>query len=273
MTLLEVKGLVKRFSAGDGLLLRRGSSRAAVDGVDLQIAPGETLALVGESGSGKTTLGRCILRLLEPDAGTIRFEGDDLLAVSGAALRRVRRRLQGIFQDPDASLDPRMTVGETLREPLLIHGLAPGRERERVAGLLATVGLDPAAAGRYPREFSGGERQRIGIARALAVEPALIVCDEPVSALDVSVQAQIVNLLGALQRDRGVAYLFIAHDLSLVRHIASRVAVMHEGRIVEEGPVGAIFTAPRHPRTRALLDAARGASRPPGGPIPPPARP
>jgi len=258
LPLLEVTGLAKSYPAREGIFGGGRERLRAVDGASLRIHPGETLALVGESGSGKTTVGRCILRLVQPDAGRIVFDGTDLLALSGRPLRRMRRRIQGIFQDPDASLDPRMTVGETLAEPLIVHGLAAGRQRERVAELLATVGLDPSAANRWPREFSGGQRQRVGVARALAVDPLLVVCDEPVSALDVSVQAQVMNLLIRLQRERGLSYLFIAHDLSLVRHIAHRVAVMHGGKIVEEGPTEELFAAPRHPRTQALLDAGRG---------------
>ena len=249
--LLQAEGLVKHFATGSGSAPVR-----AVDGIDLALAAGETLALVGESGSGKSTTGRLLLRLIEPSAGTIRLDGRDLLALKPTALRTARRELQIVFQDPYGSLNPRMTVGAMLAEPLRLHGLARGREvRQRVETLLDQVGLRPEHARRFPHEFSGGQRQRIGIARALAVEPQVIVCDEPVSALDVSIQAQIVNLLQALQQQHGMAYLFIAHDLAVVRHIADRVAVMYLGRIVETAPVAQLFAAPRHPYTRALLSA------------------
>ena len=249
--LLEARGLKKHFSTG------RGSAPVrAVDGIDLAVAAGETLALVGESGSGKSTTGRLLLRLIEPSAGSVRLDGQDILALKPAALRRVRRDVQIVFQDPYGSLNPRMTVGAMLAEPLRLHGLARGAAvATRVGDLLDQVGLRPEHARRFPHEFSGGQRQRIGIARALAVEPRLIICDEPVSALDVSIQAQIVNLLQALQQARGLAYLFIAHDLAVVRHIADRVAVMYLGRIVETAPVAQLFAAPRHPYTRALLSA------------------
>ena len=244
--LLEVRDLIKRFPP----------QTLAVAGVSLRVDAGETLGLVGESGCGKTTLGRCILRLLEPTSGTILFDGRDVRALDRESLRRLRREMQLVFQDPFASLDPRMTVGAIVREGLTIHRLAEGAAADaRVALLLDEVGLRADAATRYPHEFSGGQRQRIGIARALAVEPRLIICDEPVSALDVSVQAQVVNLLQDLQRARGLAYLFIAHDLSVVEHLAHRVAVMYLGRIVETGPADAIFRAPRMPYTRALLAA------------------
>ena len=253
--LLEVRALVKHFPVRRGLFGRSTGAVQAVDGVDLHLAAGETLGIVGESGCGKSTLGRLVLRLMEPTAGSIRFDGLDLASLGAAALRERRRAMQIIFQDPYASLNPRMTVLQTLLEPLRLHRLHPGRERERVAELLRIVGLAPEHARRYPHEFSGGQRQRIGIARALAVEPRLIVCDEAVSALDVSVQAQVVNLLGDLQARFGLAYLFIAHDLAVVRHIAARVAVMYLGRIVETAPTAALFAAPRHPYTRALLAA------------------
>jgi oligopeptide/dipeptide ABC transporter ATP-binding protein len=225
--------------------------------VSLSVAAGETLALVGESGSGKTTTGRCILRLVEPTSGAIRFDGIDLLALGPRDMRRMRRNIQVIFQDPFGSLNPRMRAGAIVREPLTIHRIGGGRaERDAmVAALFARVGLDEAALRRYPHEFSGGQRQRIGVARALALRPRLIVADEPVSALDVSVQAQVINLLIDLQEEYGVAYLFIAHDLALVERIADRVAVMYLGRVVESAATGEMFRNPVHPYTRALLQA------------------
>jgi oligopeptide/dipeptide ABC transporter ATP-binding protein len=225
----------------------------AVDGVDLAISPGETLALVGESGSGKSTLGRVLLYLEKPTVGDVVFEGTTLRHLNARALRRQRRRMQMVFQDPYGSLNPQFSVGDTLAEPLALHGLHAGDRVARVAQLLELVGLSPALARRHPHEFSGGQRQRIAIARALAVEPRLIVCDEPVSALDVSIQAQVLNLLEDLQERFAMAYLFIAHDLAVVKHIADRVAVMYLGRIVEEAPTDMLFSAPRHPYTQALL--------------------
>jgi len=261
-SLLEVRGLTKHFPQRAGVFGRSDGVVRAVDGVDLTLARGETLALVGESGCGKTTVGRTILRLVEPTAGSALYrphEGAapvDLFALSKRALRPLRRELQIVFQDPFGSLNPRRTVGDTLGEALTVHGLASGRAREaRVAALLEQVGLGPEVRERFPHEFSGGQRQRIGIARALALQPKLIVCDEAVSALDVSVQAQVLNLLRDLQRDLGLAYLFIAHDLSVVRCIADRVAVMYLGRIVELGPASEVFARPQHPYTQALLSA------------------
>ncbi len=255
--LLEVRDLTKRFPIRRGLFSRVSGYVRAVDGVSLNVAPGETLALVGESGSGKTTTGRCILRLMEPTSGSVRFDGVDLLALRPTEMRRMRRQIQVIFQDPYGSLNPRMKVGTIVREPLEIHRIG-GSRKERdamVAGLLERVGLDPAMMRRYPHEFSGGQRQRIGVARALALKPRLIIADEPVSALDVSVQAQVINLLIDLQEEYRVAYLFIAHDLALVERIADRVAVMYLGKIVEAAPTAEIFRNPIHPYTRALLQA------------------
>ncbi len=254
--LLRVIDLVKHYVAG-GLFARRSAPVRAVDGVSLEVARGETLGLVGESGCGKSTVGRTILRLQEPTAGKVFFEGADVFALGREELRRLRRRMQVIFQDPYGSLNPRMRIGDAVAEGIEIHQLATGGEvRRRVAALLEEVGLDPGYARRYPHEFSGGQRQRIGIARSLAVEPAFIVCDEPVSALDVSVQAQVLNLLADLQQRRGLSYLFIAHDLAVVRQIAQRVAVMYLGRIVEEGSTEALLSRPSHPYTVALLSAA-----------------
>jgi oligopeptide/dipeptide ABC transporter ATP-binding protein len=254
--LLTVDGLKVWFPITGGVLRRRIGWVYAVDGVSFSISRGETLGLVGESGSGKTTLGRAIVRLNVPTAGTISLDGENLLELKGAQLRRRRRRIQMIFQDPYSSLHPRQTVGSILSEPLEIHNLASGRaRRERVADLLRLVGLDPAFVIRFPHEFSGGQRQRIGIARALAVDPELIVCDEPISALDVSIQAQIINLLERLQDDFGLTYLFIAHDLAVVRHIADRVAVMYLGKLVELAGSAALYRQPLHPYTAALLSA------------------
>ena len=254
--LLEVRGLQKHFPIRRGVFSRVSGWLRAVDGVDLTIREGETLGLVGESGSGKTTTGRCILRLIEPTAGSVRFQGVDLLSLSSSGMRKMRRELQVIFQDPYGSLNPRMKVGSIVGEPLAIHRIARGSEREeRVAELLRRVGLDPSMMRRYPHEFSGGQRQRIGIARALALKPKLIICDEPVSALDVSIQAQVVNLLMDLQEEFSLTYLFIAHDLSIVEHISDRVAVMYLGKIVEMADAETLYREPKHPYTQALLSA------------------
>src|SRR5512134_1128252 len=254
--LLEVEGLVKHFVAARSVFGTPTAYVKAVDGVSFTVEAGKTLALVGESGCGKSTVSRLVLRLIEPDAGTVRFEGRDLGTLGANELRAFRRNAQIIFQDPYASLNPRMTVSQILTEPLALHDLVPAAQRrERVEELLRLVGLEPRFARRYPHEFSGGQRQRIAIARALAVEPKLIICDEPVSALDVSIQAQVINLLEDLQGKLGLTYLFIAHDLSVVEHISHEVAVMYLGRIVEQGSVDEVLGDPRHPYTRALLSA------------------
>lgn len=254
--LLAVRGLVKHFSVGGGILGRSGDVLRAVDGVDLHVRRGETLGLVGESGSGKSTVGRAILRLVEPTAGSVRFDGEEVTTMDRTDLLAFRRRAQIVFQDPFGTLNPRMRIGAALGEVLRVHELARGRDvRRRVGELLEMVGLRPEHADRYPHEFSGGQRQRIGVARALAVDPEFIVCDEPVSALDVSVQAQILNLLAELQAELGLAYLLIAHDLAVVEHMSDRVAVMYAGRIVETAPAERLYRAPRHPYTRSLLAA------------------
>ncbi len=256
MALLEAKNLVKHFPASRNLFGRPTSFVRAVDGVSFHVGPGETLALVGESGCGKSTVSRLVLRLIEPDAGSVSFEGRDLLALDTNELRAFRRQAQIIFQDPYASLNPRMTVGQILGEPLALHELVPpAQRRARIEELLRLVGLEPRVARRYPHEFSGGQRQRIAIARALAVEPKLIICDEPVSALDVSIRSQILNLLRDLQDRLGLSYIFVSHDLAVVKHIADRVAVMNLGGIVETAETEALFAAPRHPYSRALLSA------------------
>ena len=253
--LLRVENLVKHFPIAKGLFDRDKAVVHAVDGLDFELAAGDTMALVGESGCGKSTAGRLVLRLLEPTSGTVWFDGEDLTSLKPAEMRARRRSLQMIFQDPYSSLNPRMTVEQTLTEPLALHGLANGRHRERAAELLDLVGLARQYLQRYPHEFSGGQRQRIGIARALAVEPRLIVCDEPVSALDVSIQAQVVNLMQDLQQRLGLSYIFIAHDLAVVKHISSHVAVMYLGQIVEYADKKSLFAQPRHPYTQALLSA------------------
>jgi oligopeptide transport system ATP-binding protein len=254
--LLEVRGLSKRFSARSGLLGGRGEEVHAVDDVDLEVAAGETLGLVGESGSGKSTLCRAVLRLIEPSTGSVRFEGTELTGLGRRDLRAVRGRIQMVFQDPYSSLNPRKRVGEIVGTPLRVHGIADGRGVDReVAELLDRVGLSPEHRNRFPHEFSGGQRQRIGIARALATRPTLILADEPVSALDVSIRAQIVNLLSDLKSEMGLSYVFVAHDIGVVRQVSDRIAVMREGRIVETGAADEVCERPRHPYTRSLIDS------------------
>lgn len=262
--LLEVDGLEKHFPLRGGWLRRVTGQLRAVDGVSFRLQAGRTLGLVGESGCGKSTLGRAILRLQEPTAGRVLLEGRDITAMAPAALLAARRRMQIIFQDPYASLNPRRTVGQAIREPLDVHRVGTPAQRDgRVLELLDTVGLSAQVRHRYPHEFSGGQRQRVGIARALALEPALIVADEPVSALDVSVQGQVLNLVARLQRERGIAFLFISHDLAVIQHVSDAVAVMYLGRIVESGPAQLLYRQPQHPYTQALLSAV---------PMPDPAR-
>ena len=262
--LLQVEGLQKYFPIKKGLMSRTVGHVKAVDGVSFTIQPGEVLGLVGESGCGKTTTGRCILRLIEPTAGSVKFAGREVTTLGKRELRSLRREMQIVFQDPYSSLNPRLTVGSMLTEALTLHQLARGQAaRDRVAELLRLVGLHPDHARRYPHEFSGGQRQRIGVARALAVSPRLIVADEPVSALDVSIQAQIINLLRELQRKMGLTYLFVSHDLSVVEHISNRVAVMYLGKIVELADTETLYRKPRHPYTVSLLSAI---------PVPDPAR-
>ena len=279
--LLEIENLTMHFPVRGGVLFRPVATVRAVEGVTLFVAPGETLGLVGESGCGKTTLGRCVVRLYRPTAGRVRFEGRDLASAGGVRLKAIRRELQMIFQDPFESLNGRHTVDEILREPFQIHGMGTGQQQaEWTAALLERVGLDAGAANRFPHEFSGGQRQRIGIARAIALNPRLIVCDEPVSALDVSIQSQILNLLLELQRDMGLAYLFIAHDLAVVKHVSDRIAVMYLGKIVETAKADRLYRRPLHPYTVALIsaipvpDPTRGRMRPLlGGDVPSPINP
>jgi oligopeptide transport system ATP-binding protein len=254
--LLEVRDLVKHFPIRGGLLRRVVAHVKAVDGISFEIKRGETLGLVGESGCGKTTTGRTILRLEEATSGEVRFEGRDVLKANGRQLKALRRDMQIVFQDPYASLDPRITIGESIAEGLVIHGIGDGKERaQQVRQVLGKVGLHPNLARRYPHEFSGGQRQRIGIARALIMAPKLIVCDEPVSALDVSIQSQVLNLLNDLQQELGLTYLFIAHNLSVVEHISDRVGVMYLGSLVELAPRSDLFRQPQHPYTQALMSA------------------
>ncbi len=258
--LLQVEGLTKHFHVGQGVILSRLSKTVkAVENISFAVDEGETLGLVGESGCGKSTTGRCINRLLEATAGKIEFEETDVRKLHGKRLKAYRRDVQFIFQDPYASFNPRMTFGEIMSEPLVIHGVGTHKEREdRCKEMLETVGLSPEHIHRYPHEFSGGQRQRVGIARALMLRPKMIVCDEPVSALDVSIQAQIINLLEELQEEFGLTYLFIAHDLAVIRHICDRVAVMYLGKIVELGGWREVYNTPNHPYTQSLLSAVAG---------------
>jgi len=254
--LLEIRDLAMHFPVREGVFLRASNSCRAVDGVNLTVAPGETLGLVGESGCGKSTLGKCVVRLHRPTAGSIIFQGQDLAHAGGAALKAHRRQLQMIFQDPVESLNSRHTVGDIVAEPLVIHRIGNAASRKaRVRDLLAKVGLPADAGDRFPFEFSGGQRQRVGIARAIALEPKLIVCDEPVSALDVSIQSQVLNLMLDLQREMNLSYVFIAHNLAVVKHVSDRIAIMYLGRIVELADAETIYRAPRHPYTRALISA------------------
>ncbi len=255
-TILEVKNLKKHFPIKKGLLLKTVGQVKAVDDVSFYVRSGETLGLVGESGCGKSTLGRSVIRLYEPTSGEVTFKGENFLGIKGDRLRHLRKNIQMIFQDPYASLDPRMTVGQILKQPFVIHGLLTPAEREKkVQALLEEVGLKSAHVNRYPHEFSGGQRQRISIARAIALEPELIICDEPVSALDVSIQAQILNLLKDLQKRMNLTLIFISHDLSVIEHVCDRIAVMYLGKIVEEATRDELFHNPQHPYTQALIDA------------------
>jgi ABC-type oligopeptide transport system ATPase subunit len=269
--LLQVRGLVKEFPIDRGVMLRRniGTVRA-VDGIDFDVRAGETFGIVGESGSGKSTTARLIARLLDPTAGEVRFDGQDITALRGTRLKEVRRELQMVFQDPYSSLNPRRTIGAIVAEPLQIHRVQADRtsRKRAVQELMQTVGLNPEHYNRYPHEFSGGQRQRVGIARALALRPKLLIADEPVSALDVSIQAQVLNLLRDLQRRLGLTMVFISHDLSVVRHMCDRIAVMHDGRIVELAANEQLYTAPRDPYTRELLAAVPGARRARGDTVP-----
>jgi oligopeptide/dipeptide ABC transporter ATP-binding protein len=266
--LLDVRDLVKHYPVHKGLLRREVARVRAVDGVSFHVAPGETFGLVGESGCGKTTVGRAILRLIEPTSGTVSFEGQDVARLGSSALKALRRDMQIVFQDPYGSLDPRMPVGAIIAEGLVVHGIGTAAEREaRVREAMRQVGLRPEYVRRYPHEFSGGQRQRIGIARALVLRPKLVVCDEPVSALDVSIQSQVLNLLKDIQAEMGLTYVFIAHNLAVVKYVASRVGVMYLGKLVETAPSETLYANPQHPYTKALLSAIPQARPPaPGEP-------